>query len=268
MTPKDRRVNALLDRQIDWPVPRECVRLIATEEDCRLVAYRCSAGVWTCGWGETDGVVQGMVWTQDYADERLRQSLVEWGDGVRGMLTAPTNDHELSALVSLAYNIGLAGFRKSTVLRAHNAGDKAAAARAFALWNKARVNGKLEPVAGLTARRAREAALYLTPVTDAEGAPAMPQAVAAESSMVKSPIAQGGTITAGVGAVSAVAAVAKEAEGAADALAPIASVVEQTADTVQRLLGIPPMVLVGVLLVVVGYGVVQWRRKQRAGGWA
>ena len=266
MTPKDRRVNALLDRQIDWPVPRECVRLIATEEDCRLVAYQCTAGVWTCGWGETDGVVQGMVWTQDYADERLRQSLVEWGDGVRGMLTAPTSDTELAALVSLAYNIGLAGFRRSSVLRLHNARNKPAAARAFALWNKTRQGQQLVESPGLIARRAREAALYLTPAGDADAD--MPQAVAPESSLARSPIARGGAVTASVGAITAVAQVAEDAEGAAAAASPVLDAIQQTGAAVQAVLGIPPVVLVGVLLFVVGYGVVRWRWRQRAEGWA
>ena len=40
--------------------------------------------------------------------------------------------------MSLAYNIGLEGLKKSTALRKHNEGDYDAAARAFGLWNKAK----------------------------------------------------------------------------------------------------------------------------------
>ena len=46
--------------------------LIKQFEGCRLKAYRCPAGIWTIGWGETQGVVEGMVWTQARADEVLR----------------------------------------------------------------------------------------------------------------------------------------------------------------------------------------------------
>jgi lysozyme len=60
-------------------------------------------------------------------------------------------------MVALAYNIGLAGFRRSSVLHHHNAGNKAAAGNAFRLWNKA--GGKV--LAGLTRRREAERLLYL-----------------------------------------------------------------------------------------------------------
>jgi hypothetical protein len=83
-------------------------------------------------------------------------------------------------MVSLAFNIGLGGFRTSSVLRAHKAGNTSAAANAFGLWNKATVDGKLVEMPGLTRRRAAETALYLTPdaVGHVERAWAMPQAVA------------------------------------------------------------------------------------------
>ena len=59
-------------------------------------------------------------------------------------------------MVSLAYNIGMGNFSASTLLRKHKAGDHAGAAAQFAVWNKA--NKKV--MAGLTRRRAAEAALY------------------------------------------------------------------------------------------------------------
>jgi hypothetical protein len=77
--------------------------------------------------------------------------------------------------------------RLVAALRPQNRGDHAAAARAFGLWNKARVNGKLTELRGLTSRRAAEAALYLRP-SDGKPAP-MPQAVAPESRIAASPIA-------------------------------------------------------------------------------
>jgi lysozyme len=59
-------------------------------------------------------------------------------------------------MVSLAYNIGSGAFGQSTLLKKHIAGDYAGAAREFAKWNKAA--GQV--LAGLTKRRAAEAALY------------------------------------------------------------------------------------------------------------
>jgi len=60
-------------------------------------------------------------------------------------------------LVSLSYNIGLAAFRGSPLLRKLTAGDYQVAADQFPAWNRAgnRV------VQGLVNRRAAERALFL-----------------------------------------------------------------------------------------------------------
>lgn len=265
MTPKERRVEELLSRPIAWPVPAQAVRNIALEEDCRLQAYQCSAGVWTCGWGETDGVVPGMVWTQDYADQRFRDALQVWGRGVSELLKRPATDNALAALLSLAYNIGLAAFAKSTVLRQHNAGNHLAAARAFALWNKVRVDGVLQESAALTSRRSRESALYLQPAFDDER---VPQAVAEESSLARSPIAQSGAATAAAGGVTVASVASEQASEITDVLQPLTSVGRQLLDTLQSVTGLPPAALAGVALVGLGWAVMTWRRKQRSEGWA
>ncbi|MGL4558672.1 MAG: glycoside hydrolase family protein, partial [Afipia sp.] len=41
--------------------------------DGRCMAYRCPAGVWTIGWGCTEGVREGMVWTVEEAEAGLRR---------------------------------------------------------------------------------------------------------------------------------------------------------------------------------------------------
>jgi lysozyme len=63
----------------------------------------------------------------------------------------------LGALVSFAYNVGVGALGSSTLLRLLNAGDHAGAAAQFGRWNKA--GGKA--LAGLTKRRAAEAALFV-----------------------------------------------------------------------------------------------------------
>ena len=153
----------LPDPSLPWPIPMAGVALVAEFEGCRLSSYRCSAGVWTCGWGETDGVTPRTKWTQAYADQRFCESLTERAKAVNALCIHPVTDNQLAALTSLSYNIGIAGLRGSTVMKCHNQGDHPAAARAFGLWNKARVNGALTVLAGLTRRRAAEAALYLKP---------------------------------------------------------------------------------------------------------
>lgn len=66
--------------------------------------------------------------------------------------------NQAAASVSLAYNIGTAGFCKSTAARRFNAGDWRGGCDAFLMWNKA--GGKV--VAGLDRRRREERALCLT----------------------------------------------------------------------------------------------------------
>jgi lysozyme len=130
--------------------------LIKTFEGCKLKAYKCPAGVWTIGYGSTGAHVQpGMVMTQAEADTLLRKDLARFEDAVRRFAPRATQG-QFDAMVSLAFNIGIAALQRSTVLRRHNAGDHEGAAAAFMMWNKA--GGKV--LNGLTRRRAAEANLY------------------------------------------------------------------------------------------------------------
>lgn len=252
MTKTD-RVRALLARPIAWPCPRPAVECVASEEDCRLTAYLDDVGVPTNGWGETDGVQLGQVWTQEYADERLRQALSTWTDGVRLALGGvPASDNQLSAMISLSYNVGLPAFRTSTVLRLHRAGDFAGAARAFLLWDKVTVNGRKVRNAGLAARRAREMALYSTP--DAfEGTSV--QAVSGEPRLRTSPTMVAGAGTTALGLLAG-------AQSVTDQALPVIAQVQSFSEA----FGVKPLTLLAVALVVVG-AVVAWRRwKQRQEG--
>ena len=248
----------LPDPSLPWPVPMAAVALIAEAEGCRLRAYKCPAGVWTCGWGATDGVQPGMMWSQQQADQRLCADLTKRTAAVEAMLTEHADPNQLGALVSLAYNIGTGALAKSTVLKAHNRGDFQAAARAFGLWNKATVGGKLTVLPGLTARRAAEAALYLKPEPDAP-VERMPQAVEAESKIAASPIAQGGALTAGAGLFMS---------DLPAQIGPIKAALDSVRSVLVDTLGIPTQWLVPALLVAAGVAVVVYRYRQRAGGWA
>jgi lysozyme len=163
-------------------------------------------------------------------------------------------------MTSLAYNIGLAGFKKSTVLKAHNRGDHQAASRAFGLWNKATVNGVLTDLPGLTARRAAEAALYLRPENQ-EAAHVMPQAVEGESSLVASPINRGGLVAAGTGVIGALT---DAGSSVASLKGPLGEVKAFVSDT----MGLPPSIWPYLVLAAVGLAIMWWRAKQRSAGWA
>jgi lysozyme len=257
-------MRPLPDQNLPWPIVIDGVALIAEEEGLRLHAYRCPAGQWTIGWGETDGVHPGDTCTKEQADRWLCEDITDRAHQVREMCTVEPGRHELAALVSLAYNIGLAGLRRSTALRQHNAGNRQAAARAFALWNKARNprSGELEVPDGLTARRAREAALYLTP--DGGRPEPMPQAVQAETSLARSPIAQGSAATVAAGVLTGAGALADQAEAAGGVLQKVKGAV----DLVAEALGLPPALMLGLALVIIGIVLYRQRAKQRNEGWA
>lgn len=252
----------LPDPSLPWPLPMAAVALIAEAEGLRLKAYRCPAGIWTIGWGETQGVKPGDTCTQEQADRWLLEDLTDRTAAVRALCTVPPSPAELGAMVSLAYNIGVDGLRRSTVLRQHNAGNRQAAARAFALWNKARspANGELAELPGLTARRARETALYLTD-DEPEAPTRMPQAVEAESSPMRGPMGKAAAVIVG-------APVVEMASQASEGFAVLKPAVTAAREFVASTLGVPTQWVVPVLLVIAGVLVLRWRLKQRSEGWA
>lgn len=140
--------------------------LIKSHEGLRLRAYLCPAGVWTIGYGSTGKhVYKGKVITRAEAEALLIKDLDRFERGVMAAVRpAAPNQAEFDAMVSLAFNIGLGNFGKSSVVRNFRRGDKIKAAESFALWNKARNprTGKLEPLPGLTRRRAEEKQLFLS----------------------------------------------------------------------------------------------------------
>ena len=142
------------------------IALIKSFEGCKLGAYYDSVGVLTIGYGDTGPDVKpGLVISQEEADRRFAGRLSrEFEPGVRAAIEdAPTTQGQFDAMVSLAYNIGVGGFKGSTVARMHKAGNYTAAAEAFSLWVKA--NGRV--LAGLVRRRGEEAKLYLSDVRQA-----------------------------------------------------------------------------------------------------
>lgn len=140
--------------------------------DC--TTYYCPARVLTIGYGCTEGISEGDVWTEAQAAAALMRELAKHEAAVTRLVTVEINQHQFDALVSFSYNCGSGALSKSTLLKRVNAKDFAGAARAFAAWNKG--GGRVLP--GLVSRRAREAALFQRPATSSEPpGPRMPQTV-------------------------------------------------------------------------------------------
>ena len=242
-------MHKLPSPDLKWPIILDGVALIAESENCFLKTYRCPAGVPTIGWGETQGVVMGMEWTQEQADQKFCDSLTASATEVLAALTVAPSEHELAALTSFAYNCR--GWKKSSVIKAHNRGDRTAAANALLLWDKATIGGVLTVLNGLTVRRHREAAMYLT---HDEGAPAvvMAQAVADEPKLAESPTVK---TSVAMGTTGAVVLATQIGEQAATVKTAVVSVKSLAVDA----FGIPadwflPAVMIAGSLYVV------WRR--------
>lgn len=146
----------------------EGIALIKRFEGCELTAYLDSAGVWTIGYGHaaTSGrhpiPHRGMTITQAEAERIFEEDMRHFADQVRPLLTRKATPTQFSALVSLAFNIGVGAFSGSTALKRFNAGDLEGAAEALQWWNKATVGGKKVVLRGLVRRRTEEAAMLLS----------------------------------------------------------------------------------------------------------
>ena len=146
------------------------VKLIKEFESFEANPYLDSARVWSIGYGSTyypNGkkvtgndkpitkeyaeIIQRHVIATDF--EPIVNDLLEQ-EITSGFITQNMYD----AILSLTYNIGANGFKKSSVLRHLKNGDKLRAGNAFLLWNKA--GGKV--LKGLVNRRKKERELFLS----------------------------------------------------------------------------------------------------------
>lgn len=115
---------------------------LVEREGMRREAYKDSGGVWTICCGHTTAaglpkVVPGMTRTLQECRQILMKDLAKFEKCVTEAIDEPMSQHQFDAFVSLAFNIGCAAFRRSTVRREFNNGNQQAAANAFRMWNKA-----------------------------------------------------------------------------------------------------------------------------------
>lgn len=118
--------------------------------------YRDIVGVWTVCYGETNVAME--TYTDAECKDMLAGSLAKYAGGVlKRNPELKGHDAQLLAASSLAYNIGLGAYNRSTVAKEFSAGRWKRACDAFMRWNMA--GGK--PVNGLTKRRAKEREICL-----------------------------------------------------------------------------------------------------------
>lgn len=134
---------------------RKALEQMKRFEGCRLEAYRDPVGIWTIGYGHTQGVHSGMKITQETAESYL-VNVVEKMEAVMESIPGLKNlsSNRWDAVMSLAYNIGIGNFKKSTLLKLiQKDPEDPLIHKEFLRWDKAK-GKRLE---GLTRRRKWEA---------------------------------------------------------------------------------------------------------------
>jgi lysozyme len=119
-----------------------------------LRGYADPVGIATKCYGDTENVEIGRIYSREECLRSLEKRLADHAGPVLACVPelAGYTDGEKAAAVSLAYNIGVDAFCRSTAARRFRSGDRRDACAAFGMWNKA--GGRVLP--GLVRRRADE----------------------------------------------------------------------------------------------------------------
>ncbi|WP_352309108.1 lysozyme [Psychrobacter sp. W2-37-MNA-CIBAN-0211] len=145
-------------------------------EGFRSHPYQDQADVWTIGYGNTFYENGRRVRGTDKPISKVKASKLKrtitnqkFAPAVNLIFAKEIKANKITqnmfdALVSVSYNIGAAGLKGSSMTSHIKAGNPLAAADAFMAWNKVRnpVTGRLEFNQGLSNRRAKERALFLS----------------------------------------------------------------------------------------------------------
>lgn len=143
------------------------LQIIIDDEKFCADPYQDGGGIWTIGYGHTQGVDKNCPpITRDTGKRLLQGDVAEAERAIDSLVKYELTPNQFSALVSFVFNIGWGNFERSSALILLNQGDFDAVGPHMALWNKDH-RGNVEN--GLITRRAKEAALFYEP--DAEPAP-------------------------------------------------------------------------------------------------
>jgi lysozyme len=145
---------------LQMKISEQGLALIRRFEGFSAQAYRCPAGVMTIGYGHTISAGEHFPaagLSVDEAEILLKKDVEATEQAICRLVDAALNQQQFDALVSFVFNIGIGAFRRSTLLRWLNKGEKLAAAAQFERWVFAG-NKKLP---GLVTRRNAERELFL-----------------------------------------------------------------------------------------------------------
>lgn len=122
-------------------------------EACVLTAYQDSVGVWTIGYGHTNGVKKGDKITQYQAEQFLKEDLAKF-EAVADKCKRLSTQGKYDAVVDFIYNCGPANWNSSTLKKYIESGRKTwECQEEFLKW----VYAKKVKLGGLVTRRIWEA---------------------------------------------------------------------------------------------------------------
>ncbi len=138
------------------------LKFIAKFEGFSATVYRDVAGFPTIGYGHL--IKKGEYFnslTKAQALQLLNKDAAFAVNAVDKYVSVSLNQNQFDALASFTFNLGAGALSKSSLLKNINSGNILSINELFMVWNKARIDGVLKPVRGLTIRRQAEANLFL-----------------------------------------------------------------------------------------------------------
>ena len=140
------------------------IDFIKSYEACELSPYICPAGKATIGWGNTfyeDGTKVRITDTpisQSRADRLFDSIIIKFEISVSKLVVNKfLSQNQCDAVISFAYNCGVANLKASTLLKKINKfKDDSTIPNEFKKW----VNSNGKPLNGLIDRRKKEADIY------------------------------------------------------------------------------------------------------------
>ena len=143
-------------KETSMEISQEGLSLIKKFEGCKLQSYKCAAGVWTIGYGSTNGIEEGMEISQERADMLLLEDVEVFEKAVNELVEVPLEQNQFDSLISWTFNLGPTNLKNSTLLKVLNNKNYDEVPTQIKRWNKA--GGKV--IQGLIRRREAEALLF------------------------------------------------------------------------------------------------------------
>lgn len=227
-------------------------QFIKDKEGERLVAYQDAVGIWTIGIGHTSddyfAVKRGQKITKAKMLDLFRHDMEEVERAINTMVSRPLNGNQYGAVASFILNIGVEGFRGSTLRRRINQGASAAAiTHAFGMWVKA--GNPKHTLPGLVRRRSEEASLYHTPAELGHAPVILPDTGKPTPQLATTRAAKNGIIESGDGAFAVNSGTSLTGTGA------VAGVIREQTDQLSFIADYSQIIqYIVVAMVVLGVG--------------